>query len=203
MQRRVPSEVFRTKGLASLCLTLAFIFPALAFAELFYYRAPNGTICLTNIPTNHVIWQKEKRTPHKKHLDKELFEKVGFHFGLDPELLKAVAKAESNFDPYAISPKGAKGLMQLMPPTAKDYGVRDIFDPEENLWAAAAYLKDLLEEFGDLRLALAAYNAGPAKVRKYQGIPPYHETKSYVNKVLQTYFFYQKQKNSIFFSSRP
>jgi soluble lytic murein transglycosylase-like protein len=104
--------------------------------------------------------------------------------GLDPSLIKAVALVESGFNPRAVSPKGARGLMQLMPATARLYGVRDPHDPYENLRAGTRHLRDLLIEFhGDLPLALAAYNAGSGAVRRSGGIPNYKETRDYVRKV--------------------
>ncbi len=105
---------------------------------------------------------------------------------LDPALIASVIKAESNGDPNAVSSAGAKGLMQLVDSTAADYGVRRIFDAKENISAGSRYLKDLIDRFGDVRLALAAYNAGPGNVVKYNGVPPFEETRSYVDKVLDT-----------------
>ena len=100
--------------------------------------------------------------------------------------------AESGYDPAAISKKGAMGLMQLMPATAVAMGVEDFFDPEHNVNAGVKYLKKLLDQFdGDLLLAVAAYNAGSMKVRKYQGIPPYKATRIYVKKVFEYYKHYQ------------
>jgi soluble lytic murein transglycosylase-like protein len=106
--------------------------------------------------------------------------------GLDAGLIHAVVRAESGYNPKAVSPKGAGGLMQLMPATAKRYGVQDRFDPEQNLMGGSRYLKDLLILFNnDLKLAIAAYNAGEGAVMRYGNkIPPFAETQNYVPKVL-------------------
>lgn len=107
---------------------------------------------------------------------------------VDPALVEAIVAVESSFDPRAISPKGAIGLMQLMPQTASRYDVSDPFDPQENLTGGTRYLRDLLSRFGgDLPQVLAAYNAGEAAVFKYQGVPPYRETREYIQKVLALY----------------
>jgi len=106
---------------------------------------------------------------------------------LDPVLIASVITVESNGDPKAESPAGAKGLMQLADSTAADYGVNKVFDAGENISAGSRYLRDLIDRFGDLRLALAAYNAGPGNVVKYRGVPPFEETRSYVDKVLETF----------------
>jgi soluble lytic murein transglycosylase-like protein len=109
-------------------------------------------------------------------------------YGLDPALIKAVIKAESNFDPKGTSHKGACGLMQLMPETAEMLGVENIYEPGENIDAGARYLKCLIDSFnGDVEKALAAYNAGPGTIRRYDSIPPYKETKTYINKVYDNY----------------
>jgi soluble lytic murein transglycosylase-like protein len=108
--------------------------------------------------------------------------------GLDPALVLAVANVESGLRPSAVSPKGARGLMQLMPPTARDMGVTDVFDPLQNLEGGTRYLRELLSRYdGDLKRALAAYNAGPGAVDKYKGVPPYRETLAYVRRVLEKY----------------
>ena len=107
---------------------------------------------------------------------------------LDPALLSAVIRQESGFAPRAVSSAGAMGLMQLMPETARELGVRDPFDPEQNVNAGAKYLRGLIDRYhGRLDFALAAYNAGPGAVDRYNGMPPYRETQSYVKNILSSY----------------
>ena len=120
-------------------------------------------------------------------LDRIIRQVAGRH-GLDAELVRSIIRAESNFDPLAVSVKGASGLMQLMPATASTYRVKDVFDAEENVEAGVRYLKHLMGEFNrNLLMVLAAYNAGPSTVRNHQGIPPFAETREYIRKVLQFY----------------
>ena len=116
----------------------------------------------------------------------ELIERAAESHRVDPILLTAMARTESSFDPRAVSPKGAQGLMQLMPQTASRFGVTDAFDVEQNVDGGARYLSWLLERFsGQTELALAGYNAGEAAVERHSGIPPYPETEAYVRKVLE------------------
>jgi len=117
-------------------------------------------------------------------------------YGVDPYLVKAVIRAESNFDPNAVSPKNAKGLMQITPPTAKDYEVRDILDPTSNIEGGVRILKHLIDYFdGNVKLALAGYNAGKYAVIKYDNqIPPYPETQQYVARVLSFYSDIKSEK---------
>src|SRR5436190_20297903 len=118
---------------------------------------------------------------------RELVEAAARKNGLPPNFVHSVVRAESGYKPDAVSPKGAIGLMQLMPATAKAYGA-DPHDPGQNVEAGAAYLRELLIKYdGDARRALAAYNAGPGAVEKYNGVPPYAETQTYVDRVLRNY----------------
>lgn len=115
----------------------------------------------------------------------KLIQEAAQKYKLPPQLITAVIKVESNFNPRAVSSEGACGLMQLMPATAKKLGIKNIFDLKQNIDAGSRFLKDMLERFhGKVDLALAAYNAGPGAVEKHKGIPPYKETQRYVKKVL-------------------
>jgi soluble lytic murein transglycosylase-like protein len=117
-----------------------------------------------------------------------LFNDAAREHGVDARLLAAVAHRESRGNPNAVSPVGACGLMQLMPSTARYFGVQNIFDPRQNVFAGARYLRTLLDTFhGDLDLTLAAYNAGPGAVQRYRGVPPYRETRAYVGAVRSAY----------------
>ncbi|MGB2717178.1 MAG: lytic transglycosylase domain-containing protein [Vicinamibacterales bacterium] len=113
----------------------------------------------------------------------ELIASISEAHGVDPNLVRALIQVESGYRPRARSPKGAKGLMQLMPSTAREYKVRDPYDPRANIAAGVKHLKTLIETYG-VELALAAYNAGEGAVRKFNGIPPYRETRNYVSKIL-------------------
>jgi soluble lytic murein transglycosylase-like protein len=117
----------------------------------------------------------------------ELVEEIADTFRINANLVKAIIVTESNCNPAAVSRKGAQGLMQLMPSTARKLNVSQPLDPRENIVGGVKYIKGLLASYGDLRLALAAYNAGPGAVRKYAGIPPYRETINYVKKVIRYY----------------
>ena len=118
----------------------------------------------------------------------QLIEQAAEKYGVDPDLIEAVIQAESNYDADAVSSAGAQGLMQLMPATARSLGVTDAFDPAQNINGGVKLLSQLLNQYdGNVKLALAAYNAGPGAVAKYDGIPPYKETQMYVTRVLDFY----------------
>lgn len=182
----------------------AILFPVAALGDIYKYVDPEGIIHLTNVPTNpHIRYEvvlKEKRVLFKvKAMDinkyDHLISKASEKYNVESALVKAVIKAESNFNHQAVSPKGARGLMQLMPATATSLQVRDSFHPENNIEGGVRYLRYLLNLFkGDLSLALAAYNAGEAAVTKnHYSIPPYRETQNYVQRVL--YYFSQYRGN--------
>ncbi len=141
-----------------------------------FYRKDSGYIPIVNFS------QGDK----PKSLD-EIIQEIASEYEIDPALVKAVITVESSRDPKAVSRKGATGLMQLMPGTARQLNVNKPFDPRENIIGGVKYIKGLLASYGDLRLALAAYNAGPGAVKKFAGIPPYMETINYVKKVLKYY----------------
>lgn len=122
--------------------------------------------------------------------------KASKRYQVDPLLVKAIIVAESGFNPNAVSQMGAQGLMQLMPSTAKALGVKDSFNPEHNINGGVKYFKKLLDRFnGDVRLALAAYNAGSRKVHKYRGVPPFSETKNYIEKVFKLHTDFKKTES--------
>ena len=118
----------------------------------------------------------------------EVVNTASANFHLDPDLVNSVIHAESGFNVHAISPKGARGLMQLMPGTANQLGVGNVFDPQANVEGGSRYLRELLERYNfDLVNALAAYNAGPERVEQYQGVPPFPETRAYVARIVHDY----------------
>jgi soluble lytic murein transglycosylase-like protein len=134
-------------------------------------------------PNLHVAID-EVRALRPEEAYEDLIQEAAAKHELDPNLIRAVMRTESAFNPYAVSRVGAQGLMQLMPRLATDMGVTDPFDPRQNIMAGARYLRQLLDAHrGNIRLTLASYNAGPGNVKRYKGIPPFEETRSYVKKI--------------------
>ena len=118
----------------------------------------------------------------------EVVNTASAEYHLDPDLVNSVIHAESGFNSHAVSPKGARGLMQLMPNTASQLGVNNAFDPQDNVQGGSRYLRELLERYNfDLVKALAAYNAGPERVEQYNGVPPFRETRAYVARIVHEY----------------
>jgi soluble lytic murein transglycosylase-like protein len=206
---KTDSKIYLTKfnGILSLRVAIAvsivFIITAaiVAHADIYKYVDKEGVLHLTNTPTDHnakyVMILREKRILFQPNIDvnkyDDLITKAANKFKLDSALIKAVIKAESNFNHRAVSPVGAQGLMQLMPKTASDLKVEDSFHPEKNIEGGARYLRYLLNTYkGDLTLALAAYNAGEKAVAKYNyNVPPYRETQKYVKRVYSFYDSYR------------
>jgi hypothetical protein len=165
-----------------------------AAAQVYGYTDDKGTLILSNVLTNDRMRLIVDDTPenagtvwqYNGQYDPMIL-KASNLFGVDSSLVRAVIAVESAFNRYARSHKGARGLMQLMPDTSQRYGVSNAYDPWQNIRAGTAHLRDLIDEFRDLPLALAAYNAGATPVRKYGSVPPYPETRNYVRKVLAIY----------------
>lgn len=190
--RRVISALIL--GLASLSASQ----PASAGGSIYSYTDDNGVTHYTNRPLGdsryeRVVFRNAQRVwrpaPVYSRYDALIDEAARVH-RLPPALVKAVIAAESAFDPGAVSHKGAQGLMQLMPQTAALLGVEDPLEPASNVRGGAGYLRAMIDRYGDLSRALAAYNAGPSAVDRYGGVPPYRETRDYVDRVLTYYRSY-------------
>jgi soluble lytic murein transglycosylase-like protein len=189
----------RTLNLFLVLIVLTAFGSAPALADIYSFTDEGGVTCFTNVPgqgRSKVRLPLKKATAHSSKIalaaSIQAYEPViasaSQGFAVDPDLVRAVIKAESNFNPQAVSPKGALGLMQLMPGTAREMGVSHPFDPAENILGGVKYLSQLLGVVnGDIPLALAAYNAGPSRVMGQNEIPPIAETRNYVERVLKHY----------------
>jgi soluble lytic murein transglycosylase-like protein len=183
--------LFRRAGLP--CLLLVVLIGAIAepaLADIYRYVDEDGVMHFSNTPTHYRfrLYIRETRLDYRAYFDRydRIITRAARKHGVDNSLVKAVIRAESDFDKNAVSRKGAKGLMQLMPETAKELAVKDSFDPHENINAGVRYLKRQLDNFqNNVPLALAAYNAGENAVRRYGRIPPYEETRTFVDRVLR------------------
>jgi hypothetical protein len=161
------------------------------YADIYRYVEPDGTISFTNVPTDPRYQRIVGERSYVRLGPQELASTINRHsrqHRLHPALINAVIKAESDFNPMAVSRAGAVGLMQLMPQTALRLDVSNPYDPEENIGGGTRYLRQLLDRFqGNLPLALAAYNAGEHRVERYRTLPPIDETRQYVSRVLKYY----------------
>lgn len=191
-------------GIAGLITLLGLAAPGIAWGGgLYRYIDARGVIHFSDFPLDARYKPLSRKprglvlTPESRveapiqHSFDALIAYTARIYGVDPALVKAVVAAESNFQVDAVSRKGAQGLMQLMPATSATLGVHAPLEPVENLNGGVRYLKEMLDRYGDVTRALAAYNAGPTAVDRHQGIPPYPETKAYVKRVLNYYRGYQ------------
>lgn len=202
-------EKFKTieKMLLKVFIVIAlFLIPVHGLCGIYGYVDEQGVYHFTNIKPvgkkNYQVVIPDKPssyTPlYSRTIDSDRYDSLikqhSFNHGVDPTLVKAVMKAESNFNPLAVSNKGAQGLMQLMPDTARHMSVYDPFDPDDNIRGGARYLRLLDETFqGNLELILAAYNAGPNRVKEHNmNIPPFEETRNFIKRVKH---YYNKLKN--------
>jgi len=211
--RFIPECGFIRSGLGGLLVTILVLtsWTALSFGEIYTYMDPEGVIHFSDTPPDGKnaltigteplrrvpVNTAEERLPLSEkracgHQSMEycnaVIHKTSKRYGLDPNLVHAVVKAESDYNPYAISRRGAMGIMQLMPETARDLSITNLFSIEQNIDGGVRYLSYLMDRFpGNLTNAIAAYNAGPNAVERYHGTPPYAETRNYVSKVFRYY----------------
>jgi soluble lytic murein transglycosylase-like protein len=201
------STLYQALGIGTLiCLAST---SALAQEQMYYYKTNQGQLFFSDQQEHDGFQEygRKKHQParkittvsykakisHPREIDRTI-KSAAFIHKVDANLVRAIVKTESNFDPLAVSHKGAMGLMQLMPATAKYLQVRDPFDPQQNIRGGVKYIGKLLKQYrGNVKLALAAYNAGPGAVSRFNGVPPYPETVHYIKKVLR----YYQQLNSV------
>jgi len=168
--------------------------PLKILADIYMYVDENGVMHFSNVPNSpkYRMYMKEGATKKLKKFKgfqkyDAIIRTASKRYGVEGNLIRAIIKAESGFNPKAVSKKGAKGLMQIMPGNFKILGITNPFDPKQNIMAGTKYYRRMYDKYKKTSLALAAYNAGPTSVDKYNAIPPYKETKEYVKKVLKYY----------------
>lgn len=196
----------------SLGIVVAFFaLPLAASADVYVYKDQNGVLNFTNSPT-HAGFRRVLREPANSGRTgaspvmsyDSLIQTASGRYSIDADLIRAVIKTESDFNPAARSHKGAMGLMQLMPDTARLHNVANAYDPGENVDAGARHLRMLLDRYqGNVELSLAAYNAGSGAVEKHGGIPPFMETREYVRRVLHFYDRYRGDGLRLINPARP
>ena len=216
---RLPSA---RQSVVALGLFTLLVIGGTAQAEVYVYEMPDGSRVITDHPINAKHSRVVRVTLDVKGAGKlaaqknspafredastydRLIRRYADEYSVDFALVKAIMTVESSFNPYAVSDKGARGLMQIMPSTAGRYGVRDIYNPVENVRAAVKHLKYLSDTFNNKSiLVIAAYNAGENAVKQYRGIPPYEETQNYVKKVLSYQRQYQPKYRYITIATNP
>ena len=199
MRHFIRTYLFQPHGGLLLGSLLVLLASPAAASDIYVYIDSQGVRHFTNVPTSSDYKIYIKGLPKRQgtrmdanRFDRYIDEAAGLH-GIDFPLIKAVIRAESAFNPKAVSKKGALGLMQIMPQNLKAFKVYDPFDPWQNIMGGARYLKTLIQRFdGKLPLALAAYNAGPRAVDVHRGIPPIPETEEYVKRVMKFFYLYKK-----------
>ncbi|MBC2715347.1 MAG: transglycosylase SLT domain-containing protein [Desulfobacteraceae bacterium] len=201
--------MFRTQPKYLFAITFSLILGSAAFipadlsAEIYSYTDENGVLHFSNAPTSskyryagpEISMHTSIYYPGSRiNAYDDIIREASLNHGMQFELIKAMIHAESSFNPNAISKSGAIGLMQIMPENLNAFGISDPFDPRDNVMGGTRYLKQLMKKYNsDVSLSLAAYNAGPSVVDKYNDIPPFPETENYVEKVLTYYSLYRNQ----------